>query len=166
MSTLRGFMLKNIAIASSVCFSFFTQAESIVGCYSKTEVINSAVSAYSEQTTSFINVSKVDNRYFAKGTILGGNFHVCNLGSPDEGSDGPLALTQEGDKLTFQSVDSEYNIDCKLEISISNGLLQIKDDNFHCSKYIFSCGVHASLQGIELHKSNTACPSQNGNISG
>ena len=159
-------VLKFLMIAS-VIFSGYLHADSFEGCYSKVEKILSATPMLNEDgsdsnerfklKTSYINVFKKDDKYFAEGLVWGFNFHICTVMAPLEGVTKPLPLTLEGKKLEFEEQEPEYNINCELELAFDEKGLSIKDENGHCSNYMFYCGVHASLRDIHLVKSTKGC---------
>lgn len=135
----------------------------IEGCYLTNDKIMSFVSDESVIKSSYIEISKVGDSFFAQGTIWGDNFHICSIGSVTEGSDGPLPMNYVENKLTFSEDDPEYDINCKLALSFSNDKLIISDTNYHCAEYIFSCGARVELDTIELPKVKQACPTPNDN---
>lgn len=134
-----------------------TTQPSIEGCYSKSEEITSLAYEESEIKQSYLNLSKSSNNVLVEGLIWGTNFHICSVGSPSEDSDGPLSMKLSGDKLLYRYSEPEYGIDCELEVVIQGNKLLVNDSNNHCSEYVFYCGVHASLDGLELTKQSEGC---------
>lgn len=137
--------------------SSITYAGDFEGCYSQDDEIYSLSSGESEVKTSFIKISKSDDRYFAQGLLWGANFHICSIVAPIEGSEGPLELVLKDDKLFFETTDPEYNIHCRVEISIEDQGIHLSDKNHHCSQYIFSCGARMGLNNIELPRTVDKC---------
>ncbi|SFC74842.1 hypothetical protein SAMN05660479_02360 [Microbulbifer thermotolerans] len=150
-------MIKFIPL-TGLLFVGSTQAVAMEGCYLKSDEITSLVSNESEGKLTYIEVSKVADDFFVDGVIQGGNFHVCHIGSPLEGDEGPLKMAYVDNTLVYSEDDPEYDINCKLVFSFEGGKLTISDTNAHCARYIFSCGAHAGLDGVVLPKVERKCP--------
>ena len=103
---------------------------------------------------------KKEHQYFAQGLLWGGNFHVCHITAPIEGDSEPLPLTLKDGKLIFTQLEPEYDTSCNLEILFTDKGLKIVDENYHCSKYVFYCGVNVGLNNTELPKSVNKCPEE------
>lgn len=166
-------MIKNIlgiSVFITAIFSSTLSAEPYEGCYSITDDIDSAVpmrdeegalrDKSSELKTSYINIFKKEHQYFAQGLLWGGNFHVCHITAPIEGDSEPLPLTLKDGKLIFTQLEPEYDTSCNLEILFTDKGLKIVDENYHCSKYVFYCGVRVGLNNTELPKSVNKCPEE------
>jgi hypothetical protein len=107
--------------------------------------------------TSYVNVFKKENKYFAEGLIWGYNFHICTITAPLEGTTEPLPLVLKDKKLVFEEQEPEYDINCKFELEFNENGLNLKDENHHCSNYMFYCGAHASVHDVQLAKTNKGC---------
>ena len=79
------------------------------------------------------------------------------MASPSRYSEIPVSLERLGDKLLYRYNEPEYSIDCELELVIEGDKRLANDSNNHCSEYVFYCGVHASLDGLELTKQSEGC---------
>lgn len=130
----------------------------IEGCYSMSEKITSFSSEKTELKQSYFILSETPRGILGEGMIWGANFHICSIGSPIEGSEGPLSMSFVEDKLVYRYDEPEYDINCELALTIEGNKMTIHDSNGHCSNYVFYCGAHAQLDGIELSRSNVTCP--------
>ena len=160
-------MIKKAFMLASAVFSEYLHAGSFEGCYSRTDKITSAIPMLNDDgsesherfklKTSYINVFKKDDKYFTEGLIWGFNFHICTITAPLEGTTEPLPLVLKGKKLVFEEQEPEYDINCKFELEFDENGLNIKDENYHCSSYMFYCGAHASVNNIQLVKTSKGC---------
>ncbi|MDC9520912.1 hypothetical protein PSH55_07225 [Pseudoalteromonas sp. Angola-31] len=151
----------------SVIFSGYSYASSFEGCYSTTDKITSATPMLNKDggesnehfklKTSYINIFKEGEKYFTEGLIWGYNFHICTITAPLEGTTEPLPLVLKDKKLVFAEKEPEYDINCKFELEFDENGLNIKDENYHCSNYIFYCGAHAGVHDVLLAKTNKGC---------
>jgi len=130
----------------------------ISGCYAQTERIYSTVDDESSLQQSYLRIEKQGERYVADGLIWGANFHICQIGSPDEGTPGPLVMTRQGNRLQYAFSDAQYGIDCQFEILITAEGLRLSDPNNHCTSQVFYCGARVALDGIELPVRHARCP--------
>ena len=152
---------------ASVLFSGYSHADLLEGCYSRTDKITSAIPMLNDDGSksnerfklkrSYVNVFKKEDKYFAEGLIWGFNFHICTITAPLEGTKEALPLALKGKKLVFEEKEPEYDINCKFELEFDENGLNIKDENYHCSNYIFYCGAHASVHDLQLAKTNKGC---------
>lgn len=133
------------------------EAETFEGCYSHKAEIHSFTTNESDVKTSFIEIKMTDNKYYARGMLWGGNFHLCEIASPNENSTEPLPLIVAGDKLVYEETDPKYNINCHLEFSVKDNVIHVSDENNDCSNRIFMCGEHAGLGNTKLPKTGKAC---------
>ena len=160
-------MIKTAFMLASAVFSGYSHADSFEGCYSRTDKITSATPMLNDDgsesnerfklKTSYINIFKKDDKYFTEGLIWGFNFHICTITAPLEGTTEPLPLVLKGKKLVFEEQEPEYDINCKFELEFDENGLNIKDENYHCSNYMFYCGAHASVNNIQLVKTSKGC---------
>lgn len=120
------------------------------GCYAYQEEISSFSTGDSELKTSYIKLAKTEAGYTASGLLWGANYHICSIGSPQEGSSAPLMLEKVGDKLAFSYAEPEYDIDCKLEMTLQDGKLNISDSNYQCGRSVFYCGARVGLHDTSL----------------
>lgn len=157
--------MQKLLLLTGILLIISAHAEShtkpLEGCYLTSEIITSFTSEESKSVSSYIKISKVSDDYYVEGIVWGANFHVCHIGSPIEGTDDPLPMKMIHNKLTYTEVNSEFNINCQLEVSFSENTIHISDTNHDCSNYIFYCGARVGLNGIELPKFGQQCPDIN-----
>jgi len=159
--------MKNLVLAAAVVIvsasllNFPAEQEVIEGCYSKSEKITSFVSEESELKSSYLNIAKASGDFLVEGIIWGANYHVCSIASPIEGSESPLRMSISQGKLVYRYDEPAYNIKCELEIAFQDDKLTFHDSNGHCSQYVFYCGVHSSLDSVELSKISASSPDTN-----
>ncbi|UTM59094.1 hypothetical protein L4174_020490 [Photobacterium sp. CCB-ST2H9] len=150
--------MQKFLFLGGLLFMPLVQAKSIEGCYLTSEKITSFVSEETEMKSTYLKISKAADDFWVEGVILGANFHVCYLGSPIEGSEGPLQMRRVDNKLVYSQHEVEYGISCDLEISFHNNSLTISDSNDHCARHVFYCGARVGLDHVELPKVVQNCP--------
>lgn len=151
-----GTMQRIMALLGLICMPY-VYAGSIDGCYLATDKITSFSSEESETKSTYVKISRAADYYSVEGVIWGPNFHICRIGSPIEGTDGPLQMDYVDNKLVYRHSEPEYDINCELDVSFKDNTLTITDSNHHCSRYVFYCGAHIGLDKVELPKVEQGC---------
>lgn len=154
---LYGLLLICVVILSGCSFNgFFRSPESlsslsgVSGCYLDQQQVANAATGKIAIVESFLEIRQDGQDYLAEGKIVGANYHQCIITSADEGSVGSLSLQVKGQTLSYREIDPEYGVDCTLTLLFSNDTVRITDHNYHCARYIFSCGARVGLDGAEL----------------
>lgn len=129
------------------------------GCYlSHSNALNGVgagqAAAMQDQSPGFLVVSRGPDGLSLHGRLLGGNRHVCYLQAPVEGDPQPLALAETPDGWEFRAQERADGIDCRLEVSFAADSIQLRDQNYHCSRYVFACGFGVSLHDVQLERSD------------
>ncbi|MET4695350.1 hypothetical protein [Endozoicomonas lisbonensis] len=122
-------------------------ASSPEGCYARSDVIEDLVSGESDSKVSFISIKKEKDAYFLKGFLWGTNWHICDISGESERG---LPLTQEKNTLVYKETYPKEGINCRLEILLEDGSIQLRDSNGQCKDKIFACGVRTSIDGTKL----------------
>ncbi|MFD2176035.1 hypothetical protein [Veronia pacifica] len=152
--------MKKVLPLIGLLFTTSALADSLTGCYLDTMTTESYVSDESAEVASYIEVKNEDDQYFVRGLLWGGNYHICSIEGDEEGdgAGGALPMKRVGDTLVFTENDEEFGIHCKLEMSVKDGKLRVKDANYDCEKWIFTCGDGVGLDSVELPRVQQQCP--------
>ena len=109
--------------------------------------IDSLSGGESKLMVSRLAIKAIGNGKFQiKGVVHGANFHVCSI----EGEAGPITMQADSKGLHYtEAVElGSKTLHCRFSIVKRKNELVLRDPDYVCSRYVFSCGARVGLDQI------------------